>query len=149
MAADIPLALGCFDHHTLWANTKALEAAGLMKGRKLPQGSEVVLDAQGFATGELREFEAFAPVLAMGASGGRESLGIVTGRDPVPAATPAQFASDVEVMRNGIAFANGLGITSMHNMDGNTYQLLAAAGAARHGRTERPVGSAVPFPQHL
>ncbi|HQX85935.1 MAG TPA: amidohydrolase family protein, partial [Aestuariivirga sp.] len=30
--ADRPLALICFDHHTVWANTKALETAGLLHG---------------------------------------------------------------------------------------------------------------------
>ncbi len=44
---DIPFVVMCFDHHTMWANTKALEAAGIMKGRALPVGNEIVLDAQG------------------------------------------------------------------------------------------------------
>ncbi|MGA7267254.1 MAG: amidohydrolase family protein, partial [Aestuariivirga sp.] len=30
IVADIPFIVGCFDHHTMWANTKALEAAGIM-----------------------------------------------------------------------------------------------------------------------
>ncbi|MBK8769063.1 MAG: amidohydrolase family protein [Rhizobiales bacterium] len=82
IVADVPFAIGCFDHHTCWANTKALEVAGILNGRTLNTGNEIVMGADGLATGELREFEAFAPILAMGASGGRESLGIVTGRDP-------------------------------------------------------------------
>jgi predicted amidohydrolase YtcJ len=120
---DIPFVIGCFDHHTVWANTKALEAAGLMRGRKLPPGNEIVLDHNGVATGELREAAAFAPLLALMPTGGRESLGFTTGRDPVPPATPAQVKIDEETMRRGIAHANSLGITSMHNMDGNWYQL--------------------------
>ena len=120
---DVPFAIGCFDHHTVWANTKALETAGILRGRKLNTGNEIVIGADGMATGELREFEAFAPVLNLGASGGRESAGIVTGRNPEPPATGAQRAQDIETMRAGIAHANSLGITSMHNMDGNRYQL--------------------------
>jgi predicted amidohydrolase YtcJ len=120
---DIPFAIGCFDHHTVWANTKALEVAGILTGRKLNTGNEIVMGTDGFATGELREFEAFAPVLNLGTSGGRESAGIVTGRNPEPTPTSAQRAQDIETMRAGIAHANSLGITSMHNMDGNWYQL--------------------------
>jgi predicted amidohydrolase YtcJ len=120
---DIPFAISCFDHHTVWVNTKALEKTGIFKGRALSQGNEIVMGANGLATGELREFEAFAPVLELGSSGGRESAGIVTGRNPSPAPTANQRAADVETMRKGIAHANSLGITSMHNMDGNRYQL--------------------------
>jgi predicted amidohydrolase YtcJ len=120
---DVPFAIGCFDHHTVWANTKALEVAGIMRGAKLNTGNEIVIAADGLATGELREFEAFANVLKLGASGGRESAGIVTGQNPKPAATAKQRMQDEETMRQGIAHANTLGITSMHNMDGNWYQL--------------------------
>jgi predicted amidohydrolase YtcJ len=107
----------------VWANTRALEVAGILRGAQLNTGSEVVIGADGLATGELREFEAFDPVLALGASGGRESAGIVTGRNPVPAAAAQQRAQDEETIRKGVAHANSLGITSMHNMDGNWYQL--------------------------
>jgi predicted amidohydrolase YtcJ len=120
---DVPFAIGCFDHHTVWANTKALEVAGIMRGVKLNTGNEIVMAADGLATGELREFEAFANVLKLGASGGRESAGIVTGQNPKPAATAKQRMQDEKTMRQGIAHANALGITSMHNMDGNWYQL--------------------------
>jgi predicted amidohydrolase YtcJ len=123
VVGDVPFAVGCFDHHTMWANTKALEAAGLMRGIPLPTGNEVVLDSSGVATGELREPAAFEPILALTPTGGRESHGFTTGRSPVPAATPVQRKIDEAFMRKGIAHANALGITSMHNMDGNWYQL--------------------------
>ena len=123
IVSDIPFAISCFDHHTVWANTKALEKTGILNGRSLSQGNEIVMADDGLATGELREFEAFAPILDLGTSGGRESAGIVTGRNPSPAPTASQRAADVETMRKGLAHANALGITSMHNMDGNRYQL--------------------------
>jgi predicted amidohydrolase YtcJ len=123
IVSDIPFAVCCFDHHTMWANTKALEAAGLMHGAKLPPGNQVVLGADGLVTGELREPAAFSPVFALTPTIGRETLGFTTGRDPVPSATPAQRVFDEAFMRRGIAYANSLGITSMHNMDGNWYQL--------------------------
>ena len=55
IVSDRPFIAVCFDHHTVWANTKALEAAGLMRGRELPTGNEIVMGADGLATGELRE----------------------------------------------------------------------------------------------
>ena len=123
VVSDRPFLVGCFDHHTMWANTKALEAAGIFHGRALPTGNEIVLDKNGVATGELKEFSAFMPVLKLTATGGRESLGLITGEDPSPPATPAQRKADEVYMKRGIAFANSLGITSMHNMDGNWYTL--------------------------
>ena len=123
IVSDVPFYVNCFDHHTAWANTKALEAAGIMRGRELPVGNEIVLDANGNATGELKEPAAFMLVQALGPIGGREFLGMNTGENPVPPATSAQRTSDQEILKKGIAFANSLGITSMHNMDGNWYQL--------------------------
>jgi len=120
---DRPLIMICFDHHTVWANTKALEAAGLMKGMALPPGNEIVLGKDGLATGELREAAAFNPVLALTPTGGREWLGMTTGEDPEPAATQAERAMDAAVIRQGLKYCASLGITSIHNMDGNFYQL--------------------------
>lgn len=120
---DVPFIVVCFDHHTVWANTKAIEAAGILRGRELPTGNEIVLDAGGLATGELREAAAYMSALALLPTGGREWLGMTTGENPVPPATPAQRAIDEDFFRKGIAHATALGITSMHNMDGNWYQL--------------------------
>jgi len=120
---DKPFITVCFDHHTIWANTRALEAAGIMRGRALPVGNEIVLDQDGLATGELREPAAYMFVQALTPTGGREWLGMTTGENPVPPATPAQRAIDQDFMKRGIAHAASLGITSMHNMDGNWYQL--------------------------
>jgi predicted amidohydrolase YtcJ len=123
IVSDMPFIVGCFDHHTMWANTKALEAADIMRGRKLPVGNEIVLDSNGIATGELREPAAYIPVQLLTPTQGREMLGMTTGENPVPPATPAQRKSDEAFLKQGIAHANSLGITSMHNMDGNWYQL--------------------------
>ena len=97
MVADIPFIIGCFDHHTMWANTKALEAAGIMKGRDLPVGNEIVLDHNGIATGELREPAAYMLAQALTPTGGREWLGMTTGESPVPPATAAQRALDMVI----------------------------------------------------
>jgi predicted amidohydrolase YtcJ len=143
IVGDVPFAVGCFDHHTVWANTKALEVAGILRGAKLNTGNEVVMGPDGLATGELREFEAFGPILNLGASGGRESAGIVTGRDPVPPATAQQRAQDEETIRKGVEYANSLGITSMHNMDGNWYQLELLSALEKRGELNARVE--VPF----
>lgn len=123
IVSEVPFIVGCFDHHTVWANTKALEVAGIIKGRDLPVGNEIVMGPDGLATGELREPAAFMPVLALTPTGGRDYLGFTTGGNPQPAATPEQRRTDEIFMKRGIAHANALGITSMHNMDGNWYQL--------------------------
>ncbi len=120
---DRPLGVHAFDGHTVWANTLALERAGLLHGRELPPGNEIVMGADGLATGELREPAAYAPLMALLPSGGREKFGITTGRDPVPAPDPAARAGDRATIRRGLEWCARHGITSIHNMDGNPYQL--------------------------
>ncbi|WP_054308534.1 amidohydrolase [Mesorhizobium sp. 1M-11] len=110
------------DHHTMWANTKALEAAGVLHGRTLGPGNEIVMGEDGLAEGELREGEAFGPVLAL-AGEERVRLGLSTGGEPDPAPTPQQRAADRDIMRRGLAWCAEHGITSIQNMDGNLYQL--------------------------
>lgn len=126
-----PLALVAPDHHTVWANTIALEQAGLLQGRDLGPGNEIVMGADGLAAGELREREAFEPVIALG-GGGRASLGLSTGGEPDPYPDAAGIDADLDTLRRGLAYAASLGITSIHNMDGNRYtlDLLARLDAA-------------------
>ncbi|MBL8791543.1 MAG: amidohydrolase [Rhizobiales bacterium] len=133
IVSDVPFLVGCFDHHTVWANTRALDAAGILKGRALPVGNEIVMGADGLATGELREPAAFMPVLDLMPTGGRDYLGFTTGGNPQPPATPAQRSIDENFLKRGIAHANSLGITSMHNMDGNWYQLELLDALNRRG----------------
>ncbi len=120
---DRPFAMMAHDHHTAWANTRALEAAGILHGGDAGEGSEIVVGADGLATGELRETGAFKGVLAQTATGGREMLGYVTGEDPSPAATMAERAVDKDIIARGLQHCAASGITSIHNMDGNFYQL--------------------------
>ncbi|MBZ8118847.1 amidohydrolase [Roseovarius sp. LXJ103] len=120
---DRPLALLAPDIHTVWANTMALEAAGLLHGAPVPEGSIIVMGEDGKATGELLETGAFGPVLQLSRTGGREMLGYVTGAEPEPPATEAERASDRALITKGLKHAASFGITTMHNMDGNFYQL--------------------------
>ncbi|MBD0415295.1 amidohydrolase [Oryzicola mucosus] len=119
---DRPLAFFASDHHTMWANTAALKAAGILHGYATPPGSEVVMGADGLATGELVEFEGFAPITALTPTGGREMLGLL-GAEPATPPTAAQRAIDKEIIKQGLKYCASLGITSFHNMDGNFYQL--------------------------
>src|SRR6185369_2132697 len=59
---DRPFMMACFDHHTVWANTLALKEAGLLHGKTLPPGNEIVIGPDGLATGELKEAAASEPV---------------------------------------------------------------------------------------
>jgi predicted amidohydrolase YtcJ len=130
---DRPLALVSADHHTVWANTAALTAAGILHGGPVDAGSEIVIGPDGTATGELREFGAFGAVMALAPNGGREAAGLVTGADPLPAPGLAERAADAEVLRRGLRHCAAQGITGLHNMDGNLYQLELLAGIEAEG----------------
>lgn len=122
MLPDRPIAITAHDHHTVWANTAALKAAGILHGMATPHGHEVVMGADGLATGELREFEAFAPVIALGGEA-RLNLGIATGAEPSPWPDAAERAIDKAKVLAGLKHCAAQGITSMVNMDGNLYTL--------------------------
>jgi hypothetical protein len=139
---DRPFAMMSPDHHTVWANTAALKAAGILQGAPMPPGHVIVMGADGLATGELLEFEAFSAVLAL--SGNLHlQLGIATGGEPDPWPDAAQRAKDKEKVAAGLAHCARHGITSMVNMDGNRYTCVLLQEMQAEGRlTARVV---VPF----
>lgn len=140
---DRPFAMMSPDFHTAWANTAALEAAGILKGRACITGSQIVMGADGLATGELLEADAFIDVVALTPTQGRESLGITTARDPNPAATPEQRAADIATLKRGLDYCASLGITTIHNMDGTVYQCELLHELERNGALSCRI--AVPF----
>ena len=140
--ADRPIAMMAPDHHTVWANTMALQAAGLLHGAVMPHGHAVVMAADGTATGELREFEAFGPVIAL-TGAAHLQLGIATGGEPDPWPDAAQRARDKDVVAAGLAHCAAQGITAMVNMDGNRYTLALLAEMRDEGRLTARVK--VPF----
>ncbi|MGB7244655.1 MAG: amidohydrolase [Sulfitobacter sp.] len=142
---DRPLALMAPDHHTVWANTIALEKAGILHGGPVPEGSEIVMAADGTAHGQLNETGAFGPILKLSALGGRDLAGYVSGADPVPPATAKERAFDKEVLLNGIAHCAKSGITGLHNMDGNFYQLELLSELEAEGR----LPMRIQVPMHL
>ncbi|MCR6497694.1 amidohydrolase [Shinella sp. CPCC 101442] len=142
IVADRPVVIVAADHHTCWANTRALELAGILHGKVVNPGNEVVMGPDGLATGELREGEAMSPVLHL-AGPNRTHLGIETGGEPDPAPTAAEWEADKAIMRAGLAHAARHGITSFHNMDGNLYQLQLLSALEEDGTIT--VRGQVPF----
>jgi len=120
--SDRPLAFVSFDHHTMWANTILLERCGLLRGKALGPGNEIVMAADGLAHGELREVEAFGPVDVY-AGTFRATLGLSTGGEPPTPPTPEERATDRAAIAAGLDWCARHGITSIHNMDGNLYTL--------------------------
>ncbi|WP_116135060.1 amidohydrolase [Tropicimonas sp. IMCC34043] len=131
---DRPFAMVAPDHHTIWANTAALELAGLLHGAEVDMGSEIEMAADGTAAGELREAGAFGPVLRLTRYGGRDMMGMLTGADPVPPATSAQRAMDRAALARGLQHCARQGITGLHNMDGNIYTLELLAELEAEGK---------------
>ena len=102
LVSDRAIYINAFDGHTSWANTIALKMAGIFHGGETGPNSENVLDEHGESTGELREPGAFQPVSDM-----------VPKPDGVRKRTLVQKA---------LALTASLGVTSVHNMDGNHEQ---------------------------
>ncbi|WP_323037061.1 amidohydrolase [Pararhodobacter sp.] len=142
IVSDRPVLLTAPDHHTAWANTCALDMAGILHGKSLGDGNEIVMGADGLATGELREFEAFAPVLQLTGEA-RMVAGIATGDEPVPAPTQADLIHDLTPLARGLEHCAKHGFTSLVNMDGNRYTLRLLAELRRQGRLTARVR--VPF----
>jgi predicted amidohydrolase YtcJ len=119
-----PLILLAYDFHTVWANTVALAKAGLLQGgASLPGSARIVIGEDGLATGELREAAAYEPLLAL---------------IPEP-----DEARQRELMHKGLAYLASLGVTSVHNMDGDAAQ--AALYAALEDRGELTLRVYMPY----
>ena len=99
LVADRPIYINAFDGHTSWANTIALKMAGVFNGGECGPNSENVLDEHGESTGELREPGAFKPV-----------------SDMVPKPDDVRKRT---LLQKALRLTASLGVTSVHNMDGN------------------------------
>ena len=140
--ADRPIAIRSMDHHTVWANTMALEQANLLKGAVLPPGHEVVMGPDGLATGELREFEAFDAILAL-AGVSRLYVGISKGAEPAVWPSDAERAVDKDHIARGLAHCAAEGCTTLVSRDGNRYTLALLREMQTEGRLTQRVK--VPF----
>ena len=128
------------DGHTAWANSAALELAGLTDAVPHLRGAEVVCDASGAPTGELREGGAMDLVQRFAANGGRE--GICMAGDE-PAASASDRARDKATLRRALATCASYGITTAVNMDGNLYQASLLGEMAQAG--ELPIRVSLPM----
>lgn len=112
--AERPLLLIAFDVHTAWANTAALTQAGLLSGLPdLAGGAEVVRGSDGLASGEVRETAAMRPLLDL---------------IPEPDAVRRR-----QLVKEALAYLASLGVTSVHNMDGDRQQTAFYAALADVG----------------
>lgn len=101
---DRPVFLTAFDGHTAWANTAALRRAGILAGAATGTPfSLVVMGDDGQATGELREGAAMALV-----------------RRHIP---PPSEDEQLGLLRRALGELAALGLTGVHNMDGDPWQL--------------------------
>jgi predicted amidohydrolase YtcJ len=121
--ADRPLIVVSFDLHTAWANTKAMQLANLLHGGECAPGNEIVMAADGTASGELREPGAYHQVMDL---------------MPAPSATQTRA-----LLHKGLAQAARYGITSIHNMDGDFEQMALYTDLEARG--ELTLRVSVPF----
>ncbi len=111
---DRPVYIRAADAHTGWANTKALELAGILhEGKEIGPYGTVVRDENGIATGELRERDAMKAIL-----------------DIIPSQSEARIRKQLSQAATGF---NKTGITSIHNMNGDLKDLLVYAAAEDSG----------------
>ncbi len=104
---DRPVYINAYDGHTSWANTKALEMAGILQpGKEAPGVGVIVRDENGIATGELRE----------------TAMGLVSDLIPEPS-----DARKRELLKMAMAKINATGVTSVHNMNGEMEELMVYA----------------------
>lgn len=121
--SDRPIYINAYDGHTSWANTKALEMAGILKpGIEASGVGEIVRDKNGIATGELRE----------------TAMDFVANLIPEP-----DDARKRELLKMVIQKINASGITSIHNMNGDMKDLLTYA--ALEDSNEMTLRVYVPF----
>ncbi len=89
---DRPAIMRCYDGHTVWVNSKALEAAGITRDTPDPEAGIIVRDANREATGVLKE----------------SAQNLIDKVIPEPTREEKLAA-----MRQGIAHAHALGVTSV------------------------------------
>jgi hypothetical protein len=93
-----PVFLTAYDGHTTWANSKALELAGITSQTENPPNGIVVKDEKGEPTGALKE----------------RASSLVRKVVPEPSR-----AERLDALRAGIKLANRLGVTRVHSAGGD------------------------------
>lgn len=112
IVADRPIAITAYDGHTMWSNTLGLRTVGIFNGGECPPNSEIVLDEHGEATGELKEYASMH----------------ISNVLPVP-----DRSEKLRLLRKGVKIASQVGVTSIHNMDGDDEQAGLYASLEQEG----------------
>jgi predicted amidohydrolase YtcJ len=97
VAPDHPIVLEAKSGHAMWANSRALERAGITASTPDPSGGQIVRDVRGQPTGILLE----------------GAMDLIRTVRPVP--TPEELA---EMMRAAFPAAHRAGLTGIHDFDG-------------------------------
>ncbi len=106
--SDRPVYVGAYDGHTGWANTKALQMAGILdQDKDIGPNGIIVRNEAGIATGELREEDAMNAILNL---------------MPEP-----DEARRRELLQLGMRQITAAGVTSLHNMNGDMREMLTYA----------------------
>lgn len=110
--SDKPVFIESYDGHSAWANSKALEMAGINSETKFNGFGEIIKDAQGQPTGAITEAACY----------------LVDKFIPEPTRT-----EKIEALKTGMKYAATLGITSIQNASGTIeefelYQYLLKKG---------------------
>ena len=98
IVSDRPVFLTCFDGHTTWANSKALQMAGIDRNTADPENGKIVRDGQGNPTGALKE----------------SASELVRGMIPQPTREQRLAA-----LRAGLLEARTHGVTRIHSAGGD------------------------------
>jgi predicted amidohydrolase YtcJ len=102
LVADRPAYLVSYDGHTGWANSAALELAGITRTTSAPANGTIVKDAKGEPTGVLKE----------------AAMGLMSQALPAPSRDERLAA-----LRAAILEANRVGVTSVQNAGGSAEDL--------------------------
>lgn len=121
---DRPAFMQGYDGHTGWANTKALELAGITRETKDPENGVIVRDAQGEATGALKE----------------SAQGLVRRLIPRPTEEDKYRA-----LKAGLDLAASYGLTFAHNAGFDLADLPVYERVMREGGLKVRMYNALPF----
>ena len=105
VAPDHPVLLRDIDGHSAWANSRAIELAGISAGSPVPPSGEIVLDPE---TGEMTGI-----FLEAAGSLFNDAPGMAEATDPVAG------------IKAAVALANSHGITSVHDMSNHFDEFLS------------------------
>jgi predicted amidohydrolase YtcJ len=95
---DRPVYLRAYDGHTAWANSRAIELAGVTEKTEFTGFGEIVRDAKGQPSGVFKE----------------GAMGLISRNLP-----PVTRETNLEALKKGMERAKSLGITSIQNAHGS------------------------------